>query len=48
MEDLEKILEGLDRINKKLEQILAIQRAEKIDEIYWALPKRTHKEILNV
>ena len=44
MDELKLILEGLDRINKKLEEILEIQKAQKPD-IWLAPPKKTHKEI---
>jgi hypothetical protein len=46
MEDLKIILEGLDKINKKLEEILKIQKWGKPPDFY-APPKKTHKEINN-
>ena len=47
MDELQKIVEGLDRINSKLEEILEIQQTcyNSLCDIWVAPPKKTHKEI---
>jgi hypothetical protein len=59
MKELQKILEGLDRINAKLEEILKIQKNYHKNEVVsgecgfcgsdvWnAPPKKTHREVLD-
>jgi hypothetical protein len=53
MENLEKILEGLDRINAKLEEVLKLQKADKVVwpnqnySLFSIPPKKSHKEITN-
>ena len=41
MEELQKIVEGLDRINSKLEEILEIWKSED----WYAPPWKTHKKL---